>query len=225
MRIINTSITNTELEFNVSMFDTLAFYDAEANRVAAISARSFVNKKFNDFTVITKTSDLLGLGQIKLVNIRDFIKKNPDSGIEAYAEAEHSQNPYYFDFYLTAYIILYKYYESLETLSENGLFALIDSFIDHCVCSNSDHPGTITYFSYDIHKVLKLRKSVYNMFKSHFTNYSNYYYIYMSQHVYKYTDKQFREFRNTLKDFDKNQQKLKDSSPSPDEDGDCRMSA
>jgi hypothetical protein len=35
---------NTDINFNISLFDSLAFYDIEANRVVVISARSFVKK-------------------------------------------------------------------------------------------------------------------------------------------------------------------------------------
>lgn len=200
--IINT-MKETAITFNISLFDTLAFYDTKSKRIVVISARSFANKKYYDHVVINKTSELLGWGQIKLVNLEDFIRCNPCSGIEAYIEAEHSSKLYYFDFYIAAYITLYRLYKSLETLSDNKLFGLIDTFIDHCASTYSDHPNTITYFNYEIHKVLKLRKAVYNMYKRYFTDYNNYYYIFMNQHVYKYTDKQFREFRKTLRDFEK----------------------
>lgn len=196
---------NTIITFNISIFDTLAFYDAETNKIIVISARSFVKKDFENYAVINKTSDLLGCGQIKLVNLADFIKKNPCSGIEAYIEAEHTDKLFYFDFYIAAYITLYKHYKSLETISANGLFGFIDTFIDHCVSIGNDHPGTITYYNYDheIHTVLKLRKTVYDMFEQYITTYSNYYYIFVNQHEYEYTDKQFREFRKTLRDFKK----------------------
>ncbi len=208
--IINT-MRNTNIIFNISIFDTLAFYDTESSRVVAISARSFVKKDFEDHSVISKTSDLLGCGQIKLVNLADFIRMNPDSGIEAYIEAERSDKLFYFDFYIAAYITLYKYYKSLEILSENGMFGFIDTFIDHCVSTRNDHPGTVTYYNYDrkIHTVLKLRKTVYEMFEPYFTAYSNYYYIYVNQHEYEYTDKQFREFRKTLREFKKARRAMK----------------
>ena len=211
---------NTDITFNISLFDTLAFYDIEANRVVVISARSFVKKDYENHAVISKTSELLGWGQIKFVNLEDFIKKNPDSGIEAYIEAEHNDTLFYFDFYIAAYITLYKYYKSLETISENGLFGLIDTFIDHCVSTNNDHPCTITYFNYgnEIHTVLKLRKTVYEMFEKYFTTYSNYYYIFMNQHEYKYTDKQFREFRKTIREFIKAKQALEKSGACGDQD-------
>ena len=199
------------ITFNISLFDTLAFYDTETNRVAVISARDFATKKYKNYSLINKTSELLGWGQIKLVNLEDFVRKNPSSGIEAYIEAEHSETLYYFDYYIAAYIVLYRCYKSLETLSENKLFGLIDTFIDHCASHNSDHPNTITYFKYDIHKVLKLRKVVYNMFKKYFTTYNNYYYIFMNQHEYKYTDKQFREFRQTLRQFERAKRALADA--------------
>ena len=205
---------SSNITFNFSLFDTLAFYDHETNRIAVISARSFVKEKYNDYTVIYNTYDLLGCGQIKLVNLEDFIRYNPCSGIEAYVEAEHSEQLYYFDFYLCAYITLYRLYKSLETLSDNKLFGLIDTFIDHCASTFNDHPCTITYFNYEIHKVLKLRKSVFQMFKKYLTNYNNYYYIFMNQHVYKYTDKQFREFKKTLKNFEKAERAMRSAKES-----------
>ena len=52
-----------------------------------------------------------------------------------------------------------------------------------------------------MHKILKLRKTVFEMFKDYLNNYNNYIYIYTNQTEHKYTDKEFRVLLKTLKTF------------------------
>ena len=187
-----------------SCADALAFYDSDSNKVAIISTRDYINHNYHNYTVISKTSELLEYNSIKLCNLNAFISKNPESNIESYITAAHSSKVMYnFDLYAAAYITLYKTYKSLETLVENNFITFIDTFIDNCLSSKDDHPGTICYFSYDIHKVLKLRKTVFEMFEDYLNNYNNYLCIYTNQHDYKYTDKEFRVILKTLKTFSK----------------------
>ena len=186
--------------------DSLAFYDEESNRIIAISAGDYKRHDFSNYTVISKTSELKELGHIKFMNLNSFIRKNPASRVEAYIDSKHSslvsENS---DLYLAAYITLYRYYKSFETLVDNNYINFIDTFIDSCIRDKSDHPGTICFFSYDVHKIFKLRKTVFDMFKDYLDNYSNYLFIYANQNEYKFTDKQFRALSKTLKTFSKSE--------------------
>lgn len=195
---------STKVKNIPSCVDALAFYDDESNRIAVISVKDYKKHNYSNYTVISKTAELSACCSVKLMNLNAFISKNPSSGIENYISAAHSDRVLYnFDFYVTAYIILYRNYKSLETLTENNFISFIDTFIDNCVESKNDHPGSICYFNYQIHKVLKIRKAVFAMFKDYINNYSNYMYIYNNQHEYKYTDKQFRVLFKTLEAFSK----------------------
>ena len=184
--------------------DALAFYDEESNKIIVISANDYKNCNFSNYNVINKTSELTDFDYIKLVNLSTFIRKNPTSGIEKYIDSKHSRKVYEkSDLYLAAYITLYKYYKSFETLVDNNYINFIDTFIDSCIRNKSDHPNTICYFNYDIHKIFKLRKTVFTMFKDYLNSYNNYLYIYTNQNDFKYTDQQFRVFLKTLKVFNK----------------------
>ena len=202
------NIITTMLTANVkkvpSCVDALAFFDSDSNKVAIISTRDYISHNYHNHTVISKTSELLNYNSIKLCNLNSFISKNPESNIESYISSAHSSKVMYnFDLYVTAYITLYKNYKSLATLADHNFITFIDTFIDNCLNSKDDHPGTICYFNYDIHKVLKLRKTVFEMFEDYLNNYNNYLYIYTNQHDYKYTDKEFRVILKTLKTFSK----------------------
>lgn len=204
------NIINTMLTSNVknvpSCVDGLAFYDDESNRIIVISTKDYMNHDYSNYTVIKKTSELSDFDCVRLFNLKSFISKNPESHIESYIAARHSSKVLYnFDLYVTAYIVLYRTYKSFETLVENNFITFIDTFIDNCISSKSDHPSTICYYNYDIHKILKLRKTVFTMFKDYLNNYNNYLYIYTNQKEYKYTDKQFRAILKTLKVFSKAQ--------------------
>ena len=185
---------------NFDAFDALAFFDAESNRIFVIDPKDFAKSNFESITVITKTAELAAFGSIKLVNPEAFTKCFPSSQLESYIIAEHSARVYEdFDFYLASYIILYRYYKSLETLVEHNFISLVDSFIEHCVSENTDHPCTLCYSRNEIHKVLKLRKAVFEMFKDYFKTYNNYSYILKCQTEKKYTDKDFRKLRKLIK--------------------------
>lgn len=195
-------ILSTKIKTIPSYADTLAFYDPELNRIITISVSDYKNCNYKNYTIINKSSELKECNFISLVNLDTFISKNPKSRIEDYIASKHSAIVYeQFDLYLAAYITLYRYYKSFETLVENNFITFIDTFIDNCIDSDSDHTYTITYFNYEIHKILKLRKTVFEMFKDYLNNYNNYLYIYKNQTEYKYTDKQFRVFLKTMKVF------------------------
>ncbi len=206
---INTMLT-TKIKTIPSYVDTLAFYEPESNKIAVISVSDYKKCNYKNHTVISKTSELKDCGLISLVNLKDFIRRNPASGIEDYIDAKHSAKVYeQCDLYLAAYIILYRYYKCFETLVDNNFITFIDTFIDNCMNSDSDHDSTITYFSYDIHKILKLRKTVFNMFKDYINDYNSYLFIYKNQTEYKYTDKEFRVIAKTLKVFSKSKREFR----------------
>lgn len=190
--------------------DSLAFYDVESNRVIAISARDYLRHDFSNYTVINKTSELKDLGYIKFMNLNDFISKNPSSRVEKYINSKHASAVYkYSDLYLAAYITLYRYYESFETLVDNGYINLIDTFIASCIRNKNDHPGTLCYYNYDIHKILKLRKVVFDIFRDYINSYRNYLIIYANQNEYKFTDKQFRTLAKTISAFSRSEFEVK----------------
>lgn len=190
----------------IEAFDALAFFDEDSNRIVAINTKDYLNSNFEKATAISKTAELAAFGSVRLVNPETFVKKFPSSQIESYIIADHSDKVRDdFDFYLAAYIILYRNYKSLETLAENRYISFIDSFIDYCVSENTDNPGTLCYHRKEIHKVFKLRKAVFEMFKSYFTSYSNYSYILRCQLEDKYTDKDFRKLRRLIKNHIKRQ--------------------
>ena len=199
--IITTMLT-TNVEDIPSYVEALAFFDSESQKLAVISTSDYINHNYHNYTLISKTSELLKHFPIKVCNLNAFISKNPTSNIESYLLSDHSfQADCSYELYTAAYITLYKYYKSFETLVENNFTTFIDGFIEACIYSNNDHPGTICYFNYEIHKIFKLRKTVFEMFKDYLNDYNNYLYIYKNQNEYKYTDKEFRALCKTLKIF------------------------
>ena len=184
--------------------DSLAFYDPESNKIVVISVSDYKNCIFNNHTIINKTSELRDYGLISLVNLNTFIRENPASRIEDYIESEHSSTVYeQCDLYLAAYIILYRYYKCFETLVDNHFITFIDTFIEDRLHADSDHANTICYFNYEIHKILKLRKTVFEMFRDYLNDYNSYVYIFANQNEYKYTDREFRVILKALKVFSK----------------------
>lgn len=206
MENIITTMLNSNVKKIPSCVDALAFFDSDSNKIAVISTRDYINHNYHNYTLISKTSELSDYNSIKLCNLSAFISKNPASNIESYISSAHSSRVIYnFDLYVAAYITLYRLYKSLETLVENNFITFIDTFIDDCISNKSDNPGSICYYNYEIHKILKLRKTVFEMFKDYLNNYNTYLYILKNQTEYKYTDKQFRAVRKTLKVFSKAQ--------------------
>ena len=204
------NIITTMLSSNVknvpSCVDALAFFDPDTGKTAIISTRDYINHNYHNYSFINKTSELEDYNTIKFCNLNTFISKNPTSNIESYISARHSSRVLYnLDLYVAAYITLYKYYKSFETLVENNFITFIDTFIDTCISSNNDHLGTLCYYNYKINKIFNLRKTVFEMFRDYLTSYNNYMYIYTNQHEYKYTDKEFRVLRKTLKTFSRTQ--------------------
>ena len=220
MKYENLSMFIPSVGKSLEAFDALAFFDAESNRIIVIDSKAFAESNFESATVITKTAELAAFGSIKLVNPEAFTKRFPSSQFESYIIAGHSAKVCEdFDFYLASYIILYRYYKSLETLVEHNLIGLIDSFIDNCVSENTDHLCTLCYSKNEIHKVLKLRKAVFEMFRKYFTSYSNYKFIFTNQHYRKYTDKDFRAFRKKLIKLEKANQRAREAASSSAPEG------
>ena len=184
----------------VIIADAIAFYNVETSAVNIITMADYQSDNYDRIVSISKAAELAGFGRIHFANSRQFMLAHPDTGLDRYIAAEHSEEVYRnFDFYIAAYVHLSQYYHSFETLVENDLCKLIDTFIDACVSRNTDHVGTLCYFKYDIHKILKLRKAVFNMFKKQLNDFSFHETIYLLQHVNKLTDKQFRKYRDNLK--------------------------
>lgn len=195
-------ILKTKTKTIPSYVDALAFFDPASNKIIVISASEYRNGNYENYTVINRTCELKDCGLISLANLNAFIRKYPDSRIEDYIASDHSDIAFeQFGLYLAAYITLYRFYKCFETLVDNNFITFIDTFIDNCINSESDHTHTITYFNYEIHKILKLRKTVFEMFKDYLNDYNHYLYIYKNQTEFKYTDKQFRVIRKTLKVF------------------------
>lgn len=205
---IITTMHSTNVENIPSYVESLAFFDSESQKLAVISASDYISHNYHNYTLISKTSELLKHFPIKVCNLNAFISKNPTSNIESYLLSAHSfQSEISYDLYAAAYITLYKYYKSFETLVENNFITFIDTFIDTCISSNNDHLGTICYYNYKINKIFNLRKTVFEMFRGYLNNYNNYFYIFTNQHEYKYTDKEFRVLCKTLKAFSRTQSK------------------
>lgn len=185
---------------NIITADAIAFYDVETSAVNIITASDYQSENCSKAVPISKAAELAEFGRIHFANVKEFMLAHPDTGLDRYIAAEHSEEVYKnFDFYITAYIHLSKRYRCFETLTENGFYNLIDTFIDACVSRNTDHVGTLCYFNYDIHKVFKLRKSVFNMFRSELNSFRNHEAIYLMQHALRLTDEQFRNGRREQK--------------------------
>ena len=185
---------------NVKAFDTVVVFNPEDGKLYAFDSTDIMNANYEDYRVITKTSQLKSLGTILLLGLRDFIYNCPDSELTAYMEATHNaQVKEAFDMYVASYIHLYRNYKSLSVLAANGYFNLIDTFIDCCINENTDHPGTLSYSSFEIHKVFKLRKAVYNTMKKYLDDHDMYRYILEFAKTHKFSDQRFREVKKAFK--------------------------
>ena len=180
--------------------DCIAFFDQDTSRIYILDTLDYMRNRYDNCFIIRKLSDFNDLGNVFLANIDAFTAKFPESEIEKYISAPHSpkvtQN---LDKYIASYIHLYKYYKSLGSLTRNNFSEFIDSFIENCFMEKTDHPGTICYFDHDIHKIFKLRKTVFEIFKPYLNNYATYTYIFTLQNYYKYSDRELRKVRKELK--------------------------
>ena len=177
--------------------DAIAYFDPATDRVKVIPASDCKSGYFDEEKAVTvnKVAELAAYECIKLLNAREFVARHPEADLETYIASSHTSkandNP---DFYVAAYIHLFRLYKSFEVLTENDLAWLIDSFIDNCVSINSDHPSTLSYYKHEVHKVLKLRKTVFNMFVKQVRDYNSLDNLQRLQNLHNFTDKEIREF-------------------------------
>ena len=184
---------------NFQNVDFIVAFDKVCNKLYAISVKDCITKAYHNSFVVTKASQLKSLGSIKLIGVKDFITVNPDSGLESYINATHTNKVLNnFDMYIASYIHLYRVYKSFTALVENNYINLVDTFIDHCFIENTDHPGTISYSYGDVNEVLRFRKPTYNIIKKFLVNHGAYAYFLNLNTKHKYTDKQFRQVRDSL---------------------------
>lgn len=196
-------LTNSLTVFNTVVpkdADSIAFFDVKSSRVIVIDIADYIIGNFSCYFEIRKLSDLNAFGSVHFANLDDFTARYPESEIEKYISSAHSARANAnIDKYITAYIHLYRCYKSLAVLSRKGHSEFIDSFIDNCFAENTDHPGTICYFGNEVYKIFRLRKAVFEMFEPYFKNYDTYFYIFMLQNHYKFSDKELRKVRKRLK--------------------------
>ena len=185
----NTSIPKSDVNH-------ILFFDTKTSRVFAVNAVDYREGNFDRCLTIKKAADLSKLGRIYFANLGDFVAKYPDSHIERYISDVHSKTVLdNFDKYIAAYVHLYRCYKSLAALAENSYGAFIDAFFEACCNENTDHPATICYFGNEIHKILKLRKAVFNMFDKELNDYSFYTQIFVLQNVLGLKDNELRKLR------------------------------
>ncbi len=187
----------------INSVDTIIVYNPEADRLYSIDKDNLLNNDYNASSVVKKASQLKRLGEIQLHGVIDFMLKYPESGLDRYIDAIHTNRvAENFNLYVAAYIHLYHYYKSLPVFVSHGYYNLIDTFIDCCINENTDHPHTICYFPDEIYKIFKLRKAVYNMLKTYLNDHEMFRYVLNMAQTHKYTDKQFRELKKAFKEIE-----------------------
>lgn len=185
---------------NFAGVEFFVVFDSIMNKLYAISAIDVIKKQFESLTPINKASEIKSLGRVKFIGLKDFLVKYPESNIDAYLQANHKQAVLdNFDAYIASYIHLYRVYKSFSTLMQYKYVNLIDTFIEYCMTSGTDHPATLSYSAGEIHKVLKFRKATHTAIKKYLTSHDAYLFF-QNLNKKKYTDKQFREVRNIIKD-------------------------
>ena len=185
---------------NFAGVEFFVVFDSVMNKLYSISAIDVIKKRFDNITPISKVSEIKTLGRVKFIGLKDFLTKHPESNIDAYLQANHKQAVLdNFDAYIASYVHLYRVYKSLSTLMQHKYVNLIDTFIEHCMVSDTDHPATLSYSAGEIHKVLKFRKATHTAIKKYLTSHDAYLFF-QNLNKSKYTDKQFREVRNIIKD-------------------------
>ena len=185
---------------NFAGVEFFVVFDNVMNKLYSISAIDVIKKRFDNITPINRVSEIKSLGRVKFIGLKDFLTKYPESNIDAYVQASHKQSVLdNYDSYIASYVHLYRVYKSLSTLMECKYVNLIDTFIDYCMSEGTDHPATLSYSADEIHKVLKFRKATYTAIKKYLTSHDSYLFF-QNLNKKKYTDKQFREVRNIIKD-------------------------
>ena len=181
--------------------DGIAFYDAKDNRVHIIDAMDFLRGNYESFCTIKKTSYLNNFNRIIVANIEDFIEANPESEIDEYIISKVSdKEDAALGKYIAAYMHLYRLYKSFSTLVAENYIDFIDTFIEKCMSEETDHLSTITYSKKELHKVLRLRKAVFNMFEPYLTNYNTYKNIEYLHNSKQFSDKEFRRIKRKIRD-------------------------
>ena len=185
---------------NFAGVEFFVVFDNVMNKLYSISAIDVIKKRFDNITPINRVSEIKSLGRVKFIGLKDFLTKYPESNIDAYVQASHKQSVLdNYDSYIASYVHLYRVYKSLSTLMECKYVNLIDTFIDYCMSEGTDPPATLSYSADEIHKVLKFRKATYTAIKKYLTSHDSYLFF-QNLNKKKYTDKQFREVRNIIKD-------------------------
>lgn len=187
--------TNNTINNTIKHADAIAYFDPATDRVKVISSADCKSGYFDEERAVTlnKVAELAAFDSIRLLNVREFMARHPEANLETYIASSHTSKVNdNSDFYLAAYIHLFRLYKSFEVLTENDLAWLIDAFIDNCVSLNSDYPSTISYNKYEVHKVLQLRKAVFNMFVKQIRDYDCLADLQRLQNLYKLTDKEIR---------------------------------
>jgi len=185
---------------NFAGVEFFVVFDSLMNKLYSISAIDVIKKQFDNITPINRVSEIKSLGRVKFIGLKDFLTKYPESNIDAYVQASHKQSVLdNYDSYIASYVHLYRVYKSLSTLMGRKYVNLIDTFIDYCMSEGTDHPATLSYSAGEIHKVLKFRKATYTAIKKYLTSHDSYLFF-QKLNKNKYTDKQFREVRNIIKD-------------------------
>ena len=181
--------------------DHVCFFDSKNERVCFIAADSLKERNYDDLVTVTRISDFAALGRVYFANIDDFMETYQNNEIRKYIQGAHlSQfwtNPH---MYVAAYVYLYRLYKSFDTLVVNDHSELIDSFIEYAIDNDVEQPGTFAYLKKtDAYKALRLRKAVYEMFSIYFNEYRFYDHILTLQNSYSYSDREFRELRNKIR--------------------------
>jgi len=195
------TLVSTILNGSLMSFDYLLIFNSADDNLYAITPMDVANGASDKFILVKKVSQLVTLGQFKLLAVDAFESKYPDSGLERFSNSLCAFNQKYrIEYYLASYIHLFKRYKSLKTLVSNGHSELVRTFIDYCIDKNTDHPTSISYNEAEIHKVLKLRKSVYMMFKNNLDDHDTFVFIQDLALRYRYRDEQFRDIRKKIRE-------------------------
>ena len=185
---------------NYGNFDYIVVYDHITNKLHAISFYDYKLGNFDNYITINKSSDLMFLGNIVLLNLEKFISMFPESKIEEYKNSQHTDTASSnIDLYLAAYINLYRIYKSLPVLVENNYSKTIDTFIDCCMKENTDHPGTLAYNPGEVYQVFRLKKANFQMFKKFLVDHKFYREVLDLQNKHKQTESQMRQISREYK--------------------------
>ena len=184
---------------NNNVIENVVVFNEADDRLFAVSKEDFENDCFENIETIKRAADLKNLIPFKLVGVEKFLSKHPDSLLQKYIEAEHiNSEENTLTLHTAAYIHLYRYYKSFNTLISESYTEFIDSFIDSCIEEDTDHPATICYSNYETYKIFKLRKSVFTMYKKYLNDYEFYRELLRLQNLYNLKDDYFRKKKELI---------------------------